>query len=320
MKAYRWRILFIGLWFISLWIGATAWAGPQILYIDSYHQGYAWSDGIAEGIRSTLAGTGVELEIFRMDSKRNPDKGRIRKAAIQAKMKIEALKPDLVIASDDNASKYLIAPFYKNAKLPVIFCGLNWDASVYGYPYQNATGMVEVALVPQLLEYLQPLADGSKLAYLAADVMTARKEGMHYRQRFDLEMIERYVNNFSQWKAQYQSLQSECDILIVGNHAGINDWDEAQAMAHIQSRTRVPTGALYDFMARYALISYVKVPQEQGRWAAQTALKVLNGAEIRQIPITRNKEGQLIVNQQLAQQLGMAIPPEIRDAADQCIE
>lgn len=320
MKAYQWRILFIGLWSICLWLGGRAEAGQQILYIDSYHQGYGWSDGITEGIQTTLAGTGVELEIFRMDSKRQPDKGHIRKAAIQAKMRIEALKPDLVIASDDNASKYLIAPFYKNAKLPVIFCGLNWDASVYGYPYQNATGMVEVALVPQLLEYLKPLADGKKLAYLAADVMTARKEGLHYRQRFDLEMIERYVKDFSQWKKQYKSLQSECDILIVGNHAGINDWEDAAAMAHIQSRTQVPTGALYDFMAPYALISYVKLPQEQGCWAAQTALKVLNGADIRQVPITRNKEGRLIVNLQLAQQLAIAIPTKTRDAADHCIE
>ncbi|HHO76243.1 MAG TPA: hypothetical protein ENN05_07415 [Deltaproteobacteria bacterium] len=43
----------------------------KILFVDSYHEGYAWSDGIAAGIKEILSGTGVELNIFHMDTKRN---------------------------------------------------------------------------------------------------------------------------------------------------------------------------------------------------------------------------------------------------------
>ena len=35
--------------------------------------------------------------------------------------------------------------FFDDADLPVVFCGVNWDAATYGYPFKNATGIVEVA-------------------------------------------------------------------------------------------------------------------------------------------------------------------------------
>ena len=47
----------------------------------------------------------------------------------KAKAEIDAFKPDVVIAADDNASKYLIEPYFKDAALPFVFCGVNWDAS-----------------------------------------------------------------------------------------------------------------------------------------------------------------------------------------------
>ena len=85
--------------------------GKKVLFIDSYHEGYAWSDGIGRGINSILDGTGVELKVVRMDTKRNKDAAFKEQAALKAKKVIEEFGPDVVIAADDNASKYLIKPF-----------------------------------------------------------------------------------------------------------------------------------------------------------------------------------------------------------------
>jgi hypothetical protein len=79
--------------------------GKKILYVDSYHEGYEWSDGITNGIQETLDGTGVDLKIYRMDTKRNPDEGFKEKAGLEAKSVIEEFEPDVVITSDDNAFK-----------------------------------------------------------------------------------------------------------------------------------------------------------------------------------------------------------------------
>ena len=233
---------------------------------------------------------------------------------------IAAFQPDVVIASDDNASKYVIKPFYKDADLPFVFCGINWDASMYGYPYNNVTGMVEVALVPELLAYLKPYAKGDSIAYLAADVATARKEGLYYRKLFQLDVAERYVNTFADWVTAYTEMQTECDLLIVGNNAGINDWNEAQAEQIILTTTQVPTGAIYDFMTPYALFGYTKVAEEQGEWAAETALQVLEGTDISTIPITTNTQGNLFINMKLAEAMGLEIPADVIESANTRIE
>ncbi|MCP4577871.1 MAG: hypothetical protein GY846_16480 [Deltaproteobacteria bacterium] len=80
---------------------------------------------------------------------------------------------DVVIAADDNASKYLIKPFYKDAGLPFVFCGVNWDASNYGFPYRNVTGMIEVAGAKELVKILQGYAKGSRVALLADDTLSS---------------------------------------------------------------------------------------------------------------------------------------------------
>lgn len=87
---------------------AASLAGKKVLFIDSYHEGYGWSDGITTGIKTGLQDSGVELKVIRMDTKRNTGDAFKKEAALKAKAEIEAFKPDVVIASDDNASKFLI--------------------------------------------------------------------------------------------------------------------------------------------------------------------------------------------------------------------
>lgn len=305
---------------LCLGFAAGASAAHKIFYVDSYHEGYPWSDGITRGIQSVFDEQDVTLKIFRMDTKRNKDAVFIKNAAQEAKQIIETYQPDIVIVSDDNASRYLIAPFYKNRKLPVVFCGINWNASIYGYPYENATGMVEVASVGQLVQALSPYAKGNKVGYLAANVLTARKEGMFYRKKLGYNPDKKFVIGMSQWIQEYIDFQTRCDILIVGNHSGINDWDDARALKTVMEKTVIPTGSLYDFMTPYAMITYAKSAEEQGRWAAETALKVLGGADIRRIPVTENKQDSLIINRKIEKTAGFKLKDDLVKAADAVIE
>ena len=65
---------------------------------------------------------------------RHKTEALIKSAATKAKAVIDELKPDIVIASEDNASKYLIMPLYKNSSIPFVFCGVNFSADAYGFP------------------------------------------------------------------------------------------------------------------------------------------------------------------------------------------
>jgi ABC-type uncharacterized transport system substrate-binding protein len=55
----------------------------------------------------------------------------------------------------------------------------------------------------------------------------------------------------------------------------------------------------------------VKHPEEQGRWTAQAALRILDGIEPRSIPLTYNRDGELFFNTQIAWQLGIRGSPPL---------
>ena len=68
----------------GLFMSSQALAKSKVLYIDSYHEGYAWSDGICNGIKETL-GDKAELKVHRMDTKRNGSDDFKKEAGLKAK-------------------------------------------------------------------------------------------------------------------------------------------------------------------------------------------------------------------------------------------
>jgi ABC-type uncharacterized transport system substrate-binding protein len=291
---------------------ALAQSGKKVLFVNSYHQGYEWSDGIEEGAAKVLRASGVAVEFVRMDTKRRGDEAFKKQAGLDAKAAIEKAKPDVVIVADDNAVKYLLQPFYRDAAIPFVFCGVNWDASGYGLPYRNATGMLEVALTTQLVDKLKGYAKGTRVGFLTVDTETERYEQKAYREKLKLAFAqERFVKTLADWKAAFQELQGQVDVLLLGNFAGINDWNEADARAWAEAHTRIPSGGMYDFMMPYAMLGLVKVAGEQGIWAGKSALAILRGEKPASIPIAANKEGQIMVNVKLASKAGVVFKPEL---------
>ena len=288
--------------------------GKKVLFIDSYHEGYAWSDGITKGVERGLRDSGVQLKIIRMNTKRNPDLAFKKNAAQKAKKVIEQFRPDVVIAADDNASKFLVKPYYKDADLPFVFCGVNWDAAVYGYPYSNVTGMVEVAPIPLLVQQMQLWAKGERIGFLGPDILTAKKEAQNYKKVFGLEVKAYYAKDYADWKTGFAKLQNEVDMLIIASDGGLYNDHAKELEAFVRSKTRIPTGACYDFMIPYALVGVIKVAEEQGKWSASTALKILDGTSPSKIPIARNKRAKLVLNKKIGDAMGadLSIFPNIQ--------
>lgn len=292
------------------------YAGKKVVFVDSYHQGYAWSDGVESGIHEVLDETGVEIKIIRLDTKRNPDEAFGQAAGQKAKAEIEAFQPDVVIASDDNAQKYLVVPYIKGTNLPVVFCGVNWDASGYGYPTSNVTGMIEVELPDQLVELLKGYAKGERIGYITIDTETERKIVDTYNQRFFNGQMQPYwVTTQEEFKTAFLAAQQEVDILFMGNNAGSDMWDKEEMKQFVSRNTTITTGSINDWMAPYALLTLAKSSKEQGEWAAQAALKILDGTSVSEIPVAENKKGEMIVNLDLADKLGIVFAPSLLKTA-----
>lgn len=296
---------------------SDAFLGKKIMYVDSYHEGYEWSDGITSGVRSVLDDTGIELRIIRMDTKRNPAEAFKAAGGEKARQEIEAFRPDVLIVSDDNAFKYIVQKFYMNAALPVVFCGLNWDASTYDAPYKNTTGMVEVSLTTRIIDHLRLYAKGDRLGYLSAETETEHKNLEWYKKLFGLNFTKEYfVKDMASWKKAFSALQQETDLVIFENNAGILDWDNAEAAAYAKEHSRVPVGTTNPWTMPESLLGITKVPEEQGIWSAKTALAILAGARPDTIPLVTNKQGRLIVNLTIAEELGIVVAPDVLKNAE----
>ena len=312
--------LAVGSLIAVLIMGVHAHAAKRVLYVDSYHEGYEWSDGITEGVESVLDNAGVVLKVFRMDTKRNGSEAYKKSAALQAKEVIESFRPEVVIASDDNASKYLIEPYYKNAKLPFVFCGVNYTAEAYGFPCSNVTGMLEVPPAIKLIYSLKHFKRIVTVGYLAADTLTERKDGEYTKRDVREDYVERYVTTFEEWKTEFNRMQDEVDVLIVGNNAGIKGWDNTQAERFAENNTRIPTGCLLDWMAPVAFLGATRSAKEQGAYAATTALKILDGTSPADIPVVGNVEANIIINMKIAHKLGIKVPNSFLKIASRVIE
>ena len=100
----------------------------QVLYLNSYQNGYAWSDNILEGIRTVFRESRyvVDLQVEYMDAKKHPGTGNRTILKDLFRSKFHNTKFDAIICSDNDAFQFLLT--YRNTLfpgVPVIFCGVN---------------------------------------------------------------------------------------------------------------------------------------------------------------------------------------------------
>ncbi len=297
---------------ITILLGPTGAVGAdrsKILYVNSYHAGYPPSDGMETGALRVLQPSGHEVKIIRMDTKRNASEAFKVNAGTQVKRLIDLFQPDVVITTDDNAIKYLFLPFFADSDLPFVFSGVNWSFSQYGGPYRNLTGMLEVALIDQLITYLKPYCKGSKIGYMSGDIYSERRTAELAASYFDIVFDKVYfVSQVADWRHAWVRAQQEVDVLIFENNSGIAGWHDGAAKDFILANTTIPVGATNQFMAGFAVICVSRDYEEQGAYPATIALEILNGRQIERIPIVRNRKAKVILNMKLAKAMKLKFP------------
>lgn len=281
----------------------------KCLYISSYHRGYDWSDGVEEGLRSVLAGK-CEYRQFDMNTKINKSKeDKIAAAKIAAEI-IETWNPDVVITSDDNAVKYVVVPYYKDSKIPFVFSGVNWTVEEYGFPFDNVTGIVEVAPIEAMLQQAMKLTNGTQAVYLGADTLTEEKNYSRISsgaEKVGLSISKSLVSNFDQWLDELQEAQS-ADFIVMGSNSGINHWNEGVAVDHMNKHAKKLSVTNHAWMMGVTSLGFTKIPQEHGEWAGEAGLAILDGVAPIDIPIVKNHKWELWLNSSLIKNTGVKLP------------
>lgn len=290
--------------------------------MNSYHKGYAASDSVeAEILRSLPKGVVVEkfyLDAKRLDTKRSDS---IVQAALQ---EIHQFRPDIIIASDDDAVKRIIVPYFKDSAMPIVFCGVNWSANEYGLPCKNITGMVEVLPLEQAIETVKQFYPSvRRLVVLSENSLSEFKNRTlldTLYKRFGLMPDYFLVNDFSDWKAAFIKANEEADLIYLPTNGAIKNWKNPEAKAFVYSHIKKPIFTCDDFMIDYAVFGFTKVAGEQGEWAAITAEKILSGDEPGQIAVDTNKLKVTWFNERLANRINLKAGNKIRSEFDIIIE
>jgi ABC-type uncharacterized transport system substrate-binding protein len=306
-----------------VWLASASVAGAQgtprkVFHLDSYHKGYGISDETAEGLKSVFASAPVEFTTFYLDTKRHGSEAEIAEAVKKAQAAIEQFKPEVIIASDDAAVKYVIVPHFKNGPTPVVFCGVNWSADAYGLPTPTVTGMVEVVPVLEGLDLLRKYYPGAKkLGVLSEDSLSEHNNRTQLEPKYQamgFEVTYVMVKDYAAWKREYGKLQQAVDVLYLPTQGAVVNWSEADAKAFVRASTLKPSLTTDAFMMGYTLIGITKTQVEQGEWAAHTALDVLNGRKPADIPVVRNRRRVTYLNPALAAKLKFVPGPELKGA------
>lgn len=99
----------------------------EVLFLNSYHKGYKWSDDIINEVEKKFKDLeDVELTVLYMDTKRVGSLSYIDKLYALYKEQLANRKFDLIIASDNNAFDFAVK-YYKELfkDTPLLFCGIN---------------------------------------------------------------------------------------------------------------------------------------------------------------------------------------------------
>jgi len=290
--------------------------GKKVVFLDSYHKEYISSQITRDKVKEIFKKYNIKMEVLYLDEKNVEDEKILKTKALKIKKYIEEYNPDGIIASDDPASKYVIMPYFKDHKIPVVFVGVNWDSSIYGYPYKNATGQVEVELLNDLIYELGKYAKGTDLGIITGNTLTDRKSVEYYKNKLKINFKKIiFVDDFKQWKIKYKEIQDDVDMLIFRNYSGIKDWDNEEAHEYILSNTKIPTGSVVFNLYPFVLISFSKVREELAEYAANTMIDILNGKNPGDIPITANKKAKIYLNMTLAKKLDVKFPINLIEKA-----
>ncbi len=239
------------------------------------------------------------MHTFFMDTKRIQTiehKNRITEQAIAF---IKTHKPDLIIAADDNASAYIIEPYFKNHAIPVVFLGVNNDASTYGYPYKNATGIIEMDGILNLIQAIRTIDKIKSVGMIFSETNSSNKIFNYIKNENPENVTYHKVKNAQEWYKTMSMLNESVDYITLNTISGIKGLSNENALNYIRNNIKIPILSASTTSQELAHIGYINTAEEQGIWAAKTADGILNGHPFSQYPITKSNLYLMFFNEDL---------------------
>lgn len=309
----------------------------RVLVLHSYHADYVWLKDVNKGILSGLAeerftpAKNTTIEYFYMDTKRKTSEKWKQEIAQQAIEKINSWQPHVVIATDDNAQKYVVAKM-KDSGINFVFLGVNADPMAYNfidsseYPGGTISGSIERARFEQTVKLLKRIVPSvKKIAIVCDDGPTGESvvnRVLQTANELGIEIVSsRRISRFSEWKNYVRSVQDYADALLVVVYFTLKD-EQGNAVSGDEvlnwtiNNSKLPDIGFWSWAVEGGLMASEAISgYQQGFYAATVASYVLMGQKAGDFPVDKPQRGELCINVARAQMLGIEIPADIKRVA-----
>ena len=285
--------------FICLLLGAFVYANaakPRVLILQSYDLSYSWSRDMEVAIDRVFKDKPYVFKKHYMDTKRHPDRAFAEKQGIVARNIIDEWVPDVLIALDDDAQKYVARHYKNHPTIKIIHAGINGDSTQYGYDQAtNVTGILERKQLGAVRDVvIEGAKDGKggwkrswRIAHIGDTSGSVHEDARHIA-AYDWKPVQlvgnTLVNTFEQWQAAVLDANRKADYLLTTNYRKIARSatdarlvSPVEVVAWTEQHATIPIiGTNGFYVEDGGMFALATSPLEQGETVAAMAVRVLD--------------------------------------------
>jgi len=270
----------------------------NVLYINSYHNGYEWSDSIFDGVREKFRSSGknIYLQIEYMDSKRYSGEKINEILFNYYKFKFKTTHFDLIVTSDNNAYEFISEhgeDLFPN--VPIVFCGIN-DVEAGQVPMRSRmTGVLEEFEVPWNIELalqfhpgkkrLVVIGDQSMTGVAIANQVRAQVPGLP--KEIEVEFLDEFTLDELVAKVRFASADSIFFFIPFYKDVGEAVYSAQDLLEIVWRETGVPLYSAWEFLLGHGMVGGKMISgYSHGQAVAEMGLRILDGESPADIEIS----------------------------------
>ncbi|MCI5222328.1 MAG: PAS domain S-box protein [Candidatus Electrothrix sp. AR4] len=295
---------------------------PRILFINSYHPGYSWSDEIERGVLERFAESGKKVDFYveYLDTRRFTDQKLQEKTADIIHSKYQQFDHDLIIVSDNAAFDFSI----KNRErlfpnTPVVFCGYNNFRPKILHGLTDISGVNEEINVASLVEtaiFIQPnlknlvfiLSTGEASSSVISKHVEASIAPI-YKKQYEVVLLKDV--SVYQIRETLSRLRGESALFLVGQ---TSDMGKGRALTPVENgrlisdASPIPAYTLWNFhLGTGVLGGRIVTGYDQGVAAGKIALQILSGEKAENIPVVMESPTSYIFDYNVMERFDIAV-------------
>jgi PAS domain S-box-containing protein len=270
----------------------------QILLLNSYHQGFQWTDDVCRGLTDVLRPreTGITMHMEYMDTKRVEYNAHYEQQLLNIyDHKYRDVPLDLILATDNAAYDFLRRHHDELFRdIPVVFGGVNFFRPDQLENHPMFTGVAEVLDARQTIDCALRLKPHTKTIYVVNDFtwsgVAVRKSIEEQLRGLDKDVTVVFSGNsdLATILQHVDRLPSNAVILLsVFNRDNTGRFfDKNEVAEAVSARAKVPVFGILEVDIGHGIVGgMLSNGHDQGQAMAQIALHVMSGRDPGEIPV-----------------------------------